>query len=91
MPLLELTGYGLAEAIGIYLDSKRAASIVEETFGPGGNGIRARTARRWLNKMGPFMILVKRGFLWMDVGMKMWFSIEITSLYFSERNINNVL
>ena len=40
--------------VGDYLDSHGAAKAVEEIprFGPGGNRIRARTARRWLRKLG---------------------------------------
>jgi len=40
--------------VGEYLDSQRAATTVEKIlqFGPGGNRVRARTARKWLNKLG---------------------------------------
>ena len=40
--------------MGNYLDSHCAAKAVEETlqFSPGGNRIRAPTARRWLKKLG---------------------------------------
>jgi len=38
--------------IGQYLSSSRAASILGRSFGAGGNRIRARTARNWLNKIG---------------------------------------
>jgi hypothetical protein len=58
---LEVTGYGLAKAMGIYLDSKRATSVAEETFGPEGNRTRVRTARRWLNKMGLVHDTIKKG------------------------------
>ena len=45
-PTDQITAYGLAKAVGDYLDSKKAASTVEKNFqfGPGGNRIRARTA-----------------------------------------------
>jgi hypothetical protein len=51
---LEINAYSLARAVGIYLDSQRAAVAVEKvlSFGPGGNRIRARTARRWLKNLG---------------------------------------
>lgn len=42
----DLTAYSLAKTIGTYLDPKRAVPIVCDTFDPGGNRIRARTARR---------------------------------------------
>ena len=47
----QITAYGLAEAVGDCLDPRKAASTVEKIlqFGPGGNRIRVRTARRWLN------------------------------------------
>jgi hypothetical protein len=53
-PADKITVYGLAKAVGTYLDSKRATIAVEKIlqFGPGGNRIRARTARRWLNQLG---------------------------------------
>ena len=53
-PADQITAYGLAKAVGDYLDSKKAASTVEKIlqFGLGGNRIRARTARRWLNQLG---------------------------------------
>ena len=59
----ELTGYGLAKAVGRYLDSRRAEQALAECFqvGPGGNRIRARTARRWMKKMGFSYDEVKKG------------------------------
>jgi len=47
-----ITAFGLAKAIGEYLDSQRATAAVQDSFGAGGNRIRARTARRWLKKLG---------------------------------------
>lgn len=47
-----VTAYGLAKAIGEYLDSQNAVHALQELFGPNGNRIRARTARRWLRRMG---------------------------------------
>jgi hypothetical protein len=54
LDLLDITAFTLARVIGEYLDSKRAAHAVEEVlkFGPGGNRVRARTARQWLKKLG---------------------------------------
>lgn len=49
---LEITGYRLAKVIGEYLDSQRATTTVSETFASTSHRMRARTARRWLNKMG---------------------------------------
>ena len=51
---IDITAYSLARAVGDYLDSHRTTEVVEEIlqFGPGGNRIRARTARRWLKKLG---------------------------------------
>ena len=59
----ELTGYGLAKAVGKYLDSTLAEEALEECFkfGHGGNRIRARTARRWMKKMGFSYDEVKKG------------------------------
>jgi len=57
----ELTGYGLAKAIGKYLDSKRVEEVLCDSFGPGGNRIRARTARRWMKKMGFAYSTVQKG------------------------------
>ena len=48
----ELTGYGLAKAMGKYQDSRRAEQALVECFEPGGNRIHACTARRWTKKMG---------------------------------------
>ena len=48
----DLTVYGLAKAVGKYLDSGRAQQALVECFGVGGNRIRARTARRRMKKMG---------------------------------------
>jgi hypothetical protein len=50
----DITAYGLAKAVGVYLDSQRATTAVLDCFetGPGGNRIRARTARRWLKQLG---------------------------------------
>ncbi|KAF8543086.1 hypothetical protein BDD12DRAFT_933621 [Trichophaea hybrida] len=50
----DITAYTLAKTIGEYLDSKRAIPVLENIFqfGAGGNRVRARTARRWLKKMG---------------------------------------
>ena len=56
----ELTGYGLAKAVGKYLDSRRAEQALVECFRLGGNRIRACTARRWMKKMG-FSYEVKKG------------------------------
>jgi hypothetical protein len=46
--------YAIAKVVGEYLDSQRSATTVEKIlqFGPGGNRVRARTARKWLNKLG---------------------------------------
>ena len=57
----ELTEYGLATAMGKYLDSRRAEQALAECFGPGGNRIRARTALRWMKKMGFSYDEVKNG------------------------------
>lgn len=48
---IDITAYSSARD---YLGSHRAAKAVEEMlqFGPGGNRIRARTARRWLKNLG---------------------------------------
>jgi len=50
----DITAYGLAKAVGVYLDSQRATRAVLECFetGPGGNRIRGRTACRWLKQLG---------------------------------------
>ena len=50
----QITAYQLAKVVGDCLDSQRATSAVEKilTLEPGGNRIRARTARRWLYKLG---------------------------------------
>lgn len=58
---LDLTAYRLAKTIGNYLDSKRAVAAIDESFGPGGNRIPARTARRWLHKMGFIHDTVRKG------------------------------
>jgi hypothetical protein len=47
----ELTGDGLTKAIGKYLDLKCVEEVLCDSFGPGGNRIRALTARRWMKKM----------------------------------------
>lgn len=59
--LIELTAFGLAKTIGTYLDSARAVEAIEECFGANGNRIRARTARRWLKKMGFVHDTVRKG------------------------------
>ena len=54
--LLDITAYGLAKALDVCLDSRRAEEAVHECNGPGGNTstggtsarICARTPRRWL-------------------------------------------
>lgn len=56
-----ITAYGLAKAIGEYLDSQNSIDTLQELFGPNGNRIRARTARRWLRKMGLKYDTVKKG------------------------------
>ena len=50
----QITAYGLAEAVGDCLDPRKAASTAKKIlqFGPGGNRIRVRTARCWLNQLG---------------------------------------
>ena len=57
----ELTGYRLARAVGKYLDSRRAQQALVECFGLEDNRIRARTARRWMKKMGFSYDEVKKG------------------------------
>ena len=57
----ELTGCGLPKAVGKCLDSWRAQQALVECFGPGGNRIRARLARRWMKKMGVSYGQVERG------------------------------
>ena len=57
----ESTGYGLAKAVGKYLDSRRAEQALVECFGLGGNRIWARTARRWMRDIGLSYCEVKRG------------------------------
>lgn len=47
-----ITAYGLAKAVREYLDSRPATAAVHDTFGLGGNRIRARTACRWLSNLG---------------------------------------
>jgi len=49
-----ITGHAIAKVVGEYLDSQRATGVVEEIlkFEPGGNWVRARTAQRWLKKLG---------------------------------------
>ena len=49
--------------MGDYLDSRHAAKAVDEIlqFGPGGNRIRARTARRWLKNLGLIHGRYKKG------------------------------
>jgi hypothetical protein len=44
----KVTAYGLAKAVGEYLDSQRAEEAIQGAliYGPGGNKIRVRTARR---------------------------------------------
>jgi hypothetical protein len=61
----------LAKAIGKYLDSKRVQDVLAESFNPDSedtgnsirtqNRIRARTARRWMKKMGFVYNTVKKG------------------------------
>src|SRR3978361_110198 len=51
----KITAYGLAKAVGDYLDSRRAVNFVEESISQdpkGSSRVRARTARRWLHKLG---------------------------------------
>lgn len=55
----DITGYKLAQAIGRYLESEKAEKRLQETFkevenqeNPARLTPRARTARRWLKKMG---------------------------------------
>jgi hypothetical protein len=47
----KVTTYRLAKAVGEYLDSQRAEEAIQGAliYGPGGNKIRVRTARRWLS------------------------------------------
>ena len=72
--LIACTAYGIAKAVGDYLQSKKAAGIVEETMIaaqflndastkklPRAVRIRARTARRWMKKMGLSYNTVKKG------------------------------
>ena len=71
---LDITAYGLAKAVGEYLNSTRATSTVAELLQeaeqptssssspiPSSTRIRARTARRWLRKMGFSYHEVKKG------------------------------
>ena len=67
---LDITAYGLAKAVGDYLDSTRATFIIavllQETEQATSTlskstRIRARTARRWLKKMGFSYADVKKG------------------------------
>jgi hypothetical protein len=62
----EITAFSLAKAVGEYLDSRRAVAAINESFQDAAHSsassspllpnssrrIRARTARRWLKKMG---------------------------------------
>lgn len=50
----DITAFTLAKVIEEYLDSKRAAAVVEDIllFKPTGNRIRTRTAGGWLKMMG---------------------------------------
>ena len=48
----ELTIYGLAKAVGKYLNSRRAEQALVEYFGFEGDRIRVRTARGWVKKVG---------------------------------------
>lgn len=62
----EITAFGLAKAVGEYLDSRRAIAVINESLQDAAHSsassfsllpdstrrIRARTARRWLKKMG---------------------------------------
>lgn len=61
----QVTAYGLAKAIGEYLNLRESISALQETFTPNGNRrtkrIRARTARRWLRKLGFKYDTVKKG------------------------------
>jgi hypothetical protein len=68
MFILEITAYGLAKAVGEYLDSHRVIATINESLHDAAHSesstsssslllhstrrIRARTARRWLKKMG---------------------------------------
>lgn len=58
---LEITGYRLAKVISEYLDSQRATTTVDETFASTSHRVRARTARRWLKKMGFTNCIVRKG------------------------------
>ncbi|RPB11555.1 hypothetical protein P167DRAFT_575298 [Morchella conica CCBAS932] len=66
----ELSAHGLAKAIGVYLDPRRAEIHIAdalndipniEKFGPGGNRIRVRTARKWLKRLGLVHGTVRKG------------------------------
>ena len=71
--MLACVAYRLAQVVGDYLESKQAADVVEqilisaESSGtaeksiPRSTRIRARTARRWLNKMGFSYGTVRKG------------------------------
>ena len=62
----EITAFSLAKAVGEYLDSRRVVAAINESFQDAAHSsassssllpnssrrIRARTARRWLKKMG---------------------------------------
>ena len=62
----EITAFGLAKAVGEYLDSRRATTVINESLEDAAHSstssssllpqstrhIRARTARRWLKKLG---------------------------------------
>ena len=56
-------GPTILRMLGKYRDSRRAEQALAECFqvGPGGNRIRARTARRWMKKMGFSYDEVKKG------------------------------
>ena len=59
--IIDITAHRLAKAVGLYLQSSRAAAVVEELISMPNNNrsqdpsqfnIRARTARRWLANLG---------------------------------------
>lgn len=71
--MLACTAYGVAKVVGDYLESRRAADMVEQVLisaqssatgeksTPRSTRIRARTARRWLKKMGLIHGTVQKG------------------------------
>lgn len=66
----------LGSCCGDYLDSHHVAEAVEEIlqFGPGGNRIRARIARRWLKKLGFIHGRYAKGDYLMAMNAGMWFT-----------------